>query len=239
MLELWHIVFYQPIFNALIALYNTVAFGDIGIAIVILTLCVKIVLFPFSRQALASQKALAAIQPKIDAVKREHKDDKEALSRAIMGIYSEHKVNPAASCLPLVIQLPIFIALYQVLIAGLASRDLGSLYGFVANPGTINTTAFGFINLAAPSVMLALVAGIAQFFQARQMTHMQQPAARTAGASAKDETMLAMMNKQMLYVMPVMTVVIGISLPAGLSLYWCITNILTIAQQYILMRPTS
>ena len=145
-----------------------------------------------------------------------------------MALYAEHKVSPFSSCLPLLIQLPLFIALYQVLSAGLKSENLQKLYGFVPNPGTISTTAFGFLDLSKASILLAVLAAAAQFFQAKMM---QRKDVKVHGEGSKDEDTMAIMNKQMLYMMPAMTLFIGWKLPAGLTLYWLLTNLAMILQQ--------
>lgn len=221
-------VFEQPIFNLLVFFYNTVPGKDIGVAIVIITVILKLVLYPFSVQALKSQKALQELQPKLKALQAELKNEKEKLARATMDLYAKEKVSPFSSCLPLLIQFPFLIALYQALRSGLASQKLDLLYPFISNPGTIDPSFFGIINLAAPSIPLAIIAGAAQFWQTK-MLMTTRPPVRAAGS--KDEDTMAVMNKQMTYVMPVMTVVIGASLPGGLALYWLVTNLLTVAQQ--------
>ncbi len=232
MLALYHAVLLKPIFNTLVALYNLT--GDVGIAIVLLTLFVRLIIFPITVQSLKSQKALQGLQPKLNALKDKFKNDKQGLAKATMELYKAEKVNPASSCLPLFIQLPVFIALYQAMRIGLGNKGMDLLYTFTHHPETIHTVAFGFLNLLTPSIPLAVLAGLSQFWQAKMMSR-QKPAANIAGS--KDESMLATMNTQMLYVMPVMTVVIGISLPGGLILYWLVTNLLTIAQQYVFFRP--
>lgn len=140
----------------------------------------------------------------------------------------------------MLVQLPILIALYLVLRDGLASKDIAlSLYSFVHNPGTINPISLGVFNLSTPSIVLSVLAGAAQFWQAKSLMRKSPPA--TAGKGAKDEDMMAMMNKQMLYVMPVLTAIIGFKLPAGLTLYWCISTALMALQQQWLAKkiPTS
>ncbi len=228
MVALYNAIFYQPIFNTLIFLTNIVPGRDFGIAIIILTILIKLILWPLSVKMIRSQKALQDMQPKVEELKKQYANDKEALGKAMMDLYAKEKVNPASSCLPTLIQLPVFIALYQSLSQGLKSSGFDLLYSFVVNPGKIEPVLLGFLNLSKPSIVLALLAGAAQYFQAKMMVTRQQPV-KTNGA--KDEAMLATMNKQMLYMMPVVTVFIGWTLPAGLSLYWCLSNILTIAQQ--------
>lgn len=221
-------VLYQPILNAFVALYNLIP--DVGAVILIITLIMKLVLYPLTNKSIRAQRSLTALQPKMEALKKEYKDDQQKLAQETMKLYKEHKVNPLGSCLPLLIQLPIFIALYKVFNAGLRGEDLNLLYSFVHNPGALSPISAGFLNLVTPNIILAVLAGVAQFLQAKSMTRKSPP--KTAGSGGKDEDMMAMMNKQMLYVMPVLTVVIGTRLPGGLSLYWFFSTILTAAQQY-------
>jgi len=221
-------VFYQPIFNLLIALVVFLPGHDMGVAIILLTILVKVLLWPFSHKALHSQKALSDLQPKIEALKKEYGDKQEELAKAMMALYSKEKVSPFSSCGLVLLQLPVFIALYHALGTGLKSSGFDQLYAFVPNPGSISPMMFGMIDLANPNHILAVVAGIGQYFQARSMTTRQQSKG-TPGS--KDEQMLATMNKQMLYMMPLLTVVLGWTLPGGLSLYWIMTTVLTVAQQ--------
>lgn len=234
MASLYHALLYQPLYNALIWLYDVLPGRDIGVAIIILTILIRLALLPFSRQALKSQKALQKIQPELEAIKKAHKDDRERQAKEMMALYAREKVNPMASCLPLLVQLPILIALYRVFIAGLHNSSFVDLYSFVQNPGSINPISFGFLNLLAPSIFLAILAGVTQYFQAWQLSRTRPPQPKTQGS--KDEDMLAVMNMQMLYFMPILTIVISWKLPAGLALYWATTNIVQVVQQYFVFR---
>jgi len=225
-------ILYQPIFNAFVALYNLIP--DVGAVIILITLIIKVILYPLNKKAIIAQKNMAELQPKMEAIKQEFKGDQQKIAQATMQLYKENKVNPLGSCLPILIQLPIFIAIYYVLRAGLSNGSFDLLYPFVSNPGKINTTSLGLIDLAGVSYVLAILAGAAQFWQAKMMYRKSPP--KAAGAGGKDENMMAMMNKQMLYMMPVMTVIIGMSLPGGLSLYWFVTTLLTALQQKMMFR---
>jgi len=231
----YNAVFYHPIFNLLIAFYDFIPGHDIGLAIILLTLVVKLVMWPLQASALRSQKALTDIQPKIEELKKRYpeKSQQEELAKEMMALYSREKVNPAASCLPLFIQLPVFIALYHSLSAGLKSGGFEKLYSFIPNPGIINPTLFGLLDLSSPNHVLAILAGISQYFQAKMMVTRQQP---KGVPGAADEQMLATMNKQMVYMMPAMTVIIGWSLPGGLALYWFVMSGLTVLQQMYFFR---
>lgn len=232
LIGLYHTVFLEPVFNALIALYNLV--GDVGVAIILVTIAVRVILFPVFMQSIKSQKALQGIQPKLNELKTKHKGNKEALAKATMALYKEEKVNPASSCLPILVQLPIFIALYQAMRMGLGDGGMDMLYSFVRDPGTVNPMALGLVDLAKSNLPIAFIAGISQYWQAKMLSQ-HKPKKNIPGS--KDESMMGMMNKQMLYVMPAMTVVIGASLPGGVILYWLVTNLLSIAQQYVFLKP--
>jgi len=107
------------------------------------------------------------------------------------------------------------------------------VYSFIANPGTINQVAFGFLNLSSPNRYLALLAGAAQFWQTRMMMT-KKPEIKSEGS--KDENMMATMNKQMMYMMPALTVFIGFTLPGGLTFYWFLTTLFTVFQQHYLFN---
>ena len=233
MIQLFNTVLYEPIYNLLIYLYNIVPGNDIGLAIICLTILIKLVLLPLSLQAVRSQKALQDLQPKMDALKKQYKDSKEKLAAETMKLYKEQKVNPLSSCLPLLIQFPFLIAVYQAFRVGLTSENFEILYSFVKNPEHINPVAFGFLDMAVPSLGLAILAGAAQYIQT-QMLSTKKPKIKDKGA--RDEGMLANMNKSMQYFMPFMTILIGMSLPGGLTFYWFLTTVLTSIQQKFMFK---
>lgn len=228
-------ILYQPIFNLFVFLYNILPGHDVGAVILVLTILVRLALYPLTSSSIKSQRALQDLQPKMEAIKKQYADDKQKQTQAIMELYKTNQVNPLTSCLPMLIQLPILIALYAVLRDGLASKDLaGSLYSFVNNPGTINQISLHVFNMAQPNYILAFLAGVAQYLQAKTLSIKNPPV--NAGSGAKDEAMLSMMNKQMLYFMPAMTFLIGLRLPAGLTLYWFFGTLLMALQQIWLFK---
>jgi len=156
----------------------------------------------------------------------------------MMNLYKQEKVNPLSSCLPILIQLPFLIAVFQVFRKGLSNGSFDLLYSFVQHPGVIEPISFGFLDLSQPQVGLAVLAGIAQYFQAKMIQAKKPPKTKEGKPipGAKDESMMATMNKQMVYFMPIMTVVIGMSLPGGLILYWLLTTLLTILLQFYFFR---
>ncbi len=226
------ILFYQPILNLLIWLHNAIPGDDFGWAIIALTVLIKIILLPLSARALHSQKALQDLQPKVDELRKKYKDDRQQQGRELMRLYREERVSPFSSCLPLLIQLPFLLAIYQVLSDEVASGSLDRLYPFVASPPALDTMFLGTIDLESPSIAVALVAGVLQFLQTKMLVHRRQPAV----PGAADESITSMMNKQMLYIAPIITVVFGATLPSGLTLYWTVNTLATLIQQVIVLQ---
>lgn len=238
MASLFHVILYQPLFNLFIWLYNILPGHDLGLVILAVTILTRLILYPLTAASIKAQKNLQDLQPKLDAIRKEFKDDKQKQAAATMELYKNNKINPFTSCLPMFIQLPLLLALFWVMRDGLASKNITeNLYPFVGNPGTLNIMSFRLFNLSAPNVILAVLAGIAQFFQAKMFSRKSPP--KEAGAGAKDEDMTVVMNKQMLYMMPVMTALIGLRLPAGLSLYWFFSTALMVLQQWFVFKRSN
>lgn len=246
MIELYNTVLYEPIFNTLIFLYHVIPGRDMGVAIIILTILVKVILFWPSLSTLKSQKKLQDTQPKIEELRKKYKDDREELGRQLMSFYKENKVNPFSSCLPLLIQLPILLALYQAFFKGLqvdpatgllAADQVAHLYGWLqATYATtaLHTVAFGFLDLAAThNIILAVLAGGAAFYQAKTM---QAKRAEIKTEGAKDENVAAAVSKQMMYLLPIITVVFGYQFPAGVTLYWLISTLFSLGQNLYFFR---
>ncbi len=232
MIALYNTFLYQPIFNLLVWLYDVIPGNNIGLAILVLTIIIRLAFYPLSKKSIVSQKALQDLQPKIEELKEKYKDKKEEMAKATMQLYKDHKINPASSCLPMLVQLPFLIAVYQVFARGLVDANFDLLYPFVSNPGTINTISFG-MNLGEPQWILAVLAAIAQFWQAK-MLQTKKPIVKSKGA--KDEAMASIMSKQMMYVMPLFTLYIGMKFPGGLTLYWFVTTLLTALQQLVVFK---
>ena len=156
MIALYNTLLYEPIFNLLVFLYDTISFQDIGIAIILLTLIIKLLLYPLSVKSVKAQKALQELQPKMEALKKKYKGNKQELGKAMMNLYKQEKISPASSCLPLLIQMPFLIAVYDVFKDGFKPETLGSLYSFIQNPGSINPMAFGFIDFSERNIFIAI-----------------------------------------------------------------------------------
>ena len=226
-LAFYHEVIYRPLLNLLVFFYNIIPGHDIGVVIILLTVLIRLALAPSFQKSLKSQKAMNELQPKLNELRQRYKDNKEEQAKAMMQLYREHKINPLSSCLPLVIQLPILVALYQVFRVALGGHLTG-LYSFVKNPGSIDPYFFHIhaINLAQPNLIFGVIAGLAQFWQSKMM----MPKTEGADATAK------VMAMQTTYILPILSVLIAVRLPAGLPLYWIVTTLFAVGQQYYIMR---
>jgi YidC/Oxa1 family membrane protein insertase len=228
------VILVQPIFNLLAVIYALVR--DFGLAIIILTIMIRGLLWPLVTRQLHSQRALQDLQPELKRIKDEAKGDRQLEGKLTMELYKEREINPFASFLPLLIQLPIFFALFVVLkdtvkpgeIAKLAYapvQHLGPIQDIIHHSATFHPTFLGFILLTKPSWVLALLAGLAQFVQTKQITPQAQPGDQQA-----------QMMAGMVYVFPLLTFFIGLSLPAALALYWTSASLMAILQQYLVLN---
>ena len=231
LVEIFNTLLYRPLFNALILLYQFLPGRDFGIAVIVLTILIRLLLHPLMIQSLRSQKALTKIQPKLKEIQNNHKHDQQKQAEEMMALYRQEKINPFASLLTLFIQLPLIIALYQVFRKGFQPEEMAALYSFVSNPGVINPSFLGLINLAQPHVLLAIAGGIFQFFQMKTLTPSVK---KTKKKKQQTDLFMDIMQKQMIYFFPFLTIVILIKLPAALALYWITTSLFSIAQQYTL-----
>ncbi|MCX6791597.1 MAG: YidC/Oxa1 family membrane protein insertase [Candidatus Gottesmanbacteria bacterium] len=259
--NLWNQLLVWPILNVLIALYKLFEFlhipGPLGFAVIGLTLIIRLILYPLMAAQLRSAKKMAKIKPHMDALSIKHKDDKKALQAAQMALYKEHGVNPAAGCLPLLIQMPVLIALYnvfyQVLNNGNLSKMMGEINQVVYLPAlkitNLDLNFFG-INLALkPSqfqthgYLLLLVPLITAALQWWQTKLMMVPSASASAQATADKKALAVMGekpkqdmaadmqKQMAIITPIMFGYFAYTFPLGLALYWNIFGLFGILQQ--------
>lgn len=238
MIALYEAIAYNPIYNTLISFYNIIPYKDFGIAIILTTLLIRFIIYPISKKQITSQKKLQELQPKIKEVQEKFKDNKEEQAKRMMSLYKEHGVNPVSGCLPIIVYLIVFIAIYQAIIHianAQFSADPSHLYSFVANPGSINHLFLNVLDLTKPNILLAIITAIAQYFQMKMILGNQKaPAlAETKGDMADFATI---MNKQMLYIAPAATLFIGVTFPAALSLYWLTSTLFMLAQQKLTLE---
>lgn len=234
---------YRPLFNLLVAIYN-VAWQDVGVAIILLTVLVRLALYKVNSKAIKGQRELQEIQPEIREIQRKYKDDQQKQAQKLMEVYQKHKVNPFSGCLPLLIQFPIIIALYHTFLNGFKDESLGALYSFIPNPGHLNPISFGgIVDLAVSNVPLAAIASVLQFYQTKtlmaKMGQKKQADPKSEAEKSPEEKMQEFaqaLSKNMMYTMPVLTFLFAMNLPSGLALYWSVSTLFAIVQQYLIMR---
>lgn len=229
MTYLYHLIFKYPILNLLIYFYQTIGLHDLGLAIIFVTLFIRLILYPFFHTGAKQQMLMQRIQPHVKKIQEEHKNDREKQAQALMALYKEHGVNPFSSFLLLIIQLPILIALYRIILSGLTGAALTGLYSFVPAPQTINAMFLGFINLEAKNIWLVLAAAAVQFLQAR-LAIWRNPNGQ-AGQSQAEK-----LARQMAFIAPVITLVIFYNLPAAVALYWLTSSVFSVIQQVIVNK---
>jgi YidC/Oxa1 family membrane protein insertase len=235
------VTIYQPLFNILIGIYNIIP--DLGVGIILLTVIIRLLLLPLSKKSIESQKQMQEIQPEIKKIQAKYKDNKQKQGEEIMKFYREKKVNPMGGCLPLIIQLIILIALYRVFMAVIDYDSANNLlYGFIDNPMEIKTLSFGFLDMATTgksNLLLALVTAGLQYWQGKMMIQKNlsnKPIEKDKAKDTKEPEFAEVMQKQMLYMGPILTLVIGLTFPAGLLVYWFVTTLFMVGQQYWILN---
>lgn len=224
--NLWNTVLYEPLVNILAFLVSIVPGGDIGIAVIILTILVKIILYPISKKSIEGQARMNIIAPELNKIK-ESGVSKEEQARLTFDLYKKHKANPFSGCLLVLIQIPIIFALYYVFLKGL-HFDTSIFYSFIKIPAEITTNFLGLIDIAEKSWVLAVLAGISQFFQA---FYMPKPVNQTAKTGSFQDSLNKSLQMQMKYIFPFIVVFIAHNISGAVALYWVTNNIFTIFQQ--------
>ncbi|MBP7061177.1 MAG: membrane protein insertase YidC [Candidatus Moranbacteria bacterium] len=236
--DFFHVTIFQPVYNILVFFYNIVPGYDFGVAIILTTIFIKTLFIPLSRKQIESQKKMQELQPKLKEIQKKYKENKEEQTKAMMALYKEHKTNPLGGCLPLIVQLIVLIAIYQVIVsiteAGLTINQ-ADLYSFVRNPGEVNHLFLHFLDLTKPNYVLAFLSAIAQYVQVKMLFQSQKKDA-PAKAPTDEPDFAEIMNKQMLYLGPGITFFIGVTFPAALALYWLFSTLFMIFQQMVIFK---
>jgi len=226
--NIWDVVLYNPLLNALAFLVSIVPGGDVGVAVIILTLFVKVVLFPLSQRSIESQAKMNLLNPELKKIK-DSGASKEEQAKQTFELYKKYKTNPFSGCLLVLIQIPIIFALYYVFLKGI-SFDGGNLYSFIHVPEKINMNFLGLVDISGKGLLFfAILAGISQYFQAH---FMPKPAASNTGDKGSfQENFSKSMQIQMKYVFPFVVAFIAYSVSGAIALYWITSNVFAIGQQ--------
>lgn len=257
--DIFNSIFLIPIINLLVGMYQALQFlhipGSLGFALIILTVLIRFLVWPLMSSQIKATKKMADLKPLLDELKKTHKDDKKALAAAQMALYKDHGVNPAGGCLPALIQIPIFIGLYQAIInilpgtGGNLDWVNSILYFPQMHLKTFPNPDFFGLNLGVkpaeftklgPSLLLVPIATALLTFVQSKMTlpkpikhHPDEPAKETKQKEQMEDTMTAVQS-QMVYLMPIMIGYFAFQFPIGLAIYWNAYTILGIIQQYML-----
>ncbi|MBI2030830.1 membrane protein insertase YidC [Candidatus Kaiserbacteria bacterium] len=232
----FHTVVYDPLYNGLIFLVNHIPTHDVGIAIVILTILVRLVVYPLSKRAIQSQIAMKKVVPEVEELKKKYKKNSPEQTQAVFAFYKEHDIHPFAGLGLMLIQLPILIALYWIFaMGGLPVVDENILYGFVPRPETVNMLFLGLIDMGAKhNIVLALLTVATQLIYSR--LSMGPRVGKTAVEESLSSDMAKSFDLQVRYVLPVVIGFVVYVVAAAAPLYYVTSNIFMIAQEYLAGR---
>ncbi len=231
----FHAVFYNPIYNALVALVAFIPKGDVGVAVILITIIIRLILLPFSLSAVRTQRAMKVLEPKLKELKEKHKGDKEKEAIETLALYKDAKVNPFASILTVFIQIPVLLALYWVFCyEPFSVINTARLYAITPIPHTISLEFLGIISVAGKSILLAILAGVTQFLQAHfALSGTMKPSGDGSGMQAGFQQMMGM---QLKYVFPFLIAVISYTTSGAVALYFITTNIVGTLQELYVRR---
>lgn len=223
-------IVFNPLYNGLIGLLDVFPWMDAGIAVIIFTIIVRLILFPLSKKAIVTQVRMKELEPELAQIRKI--ENREAQAMKTMALYREKKVSPFSSFLVLLIQLPIIFALYSIFFnSGLPTVNTSLLYSFVQVP-VVNMNFLGLIDVAKSSIPLALIAAISQYLQ------LHYSLASVKSAPSGNAQMDAMQNatKSMKYIFPVMVFFISYNIAAVVALYWTVSSLFTLGQELVVRR---
>lgn len=227
---------YEPLYNGLVFLVDIVPTHDIGIAVVILTIFVKLILLPLSRQAIRTQALMREIAPEVERLKEKFKDKPEEQARAIFALYRERNIRPFATFFLIFLQLPILFGLYWVFWkGGFPAINADTLYAFVPAPERVNMEFLGMFDMSERSFFLAALTGLTQYLYTRLSMGKRKPRVKEENPTFSSD-MAHSFDLQARYVLPLLFAGISSTLAAALPLYWTTSNIFMIAQEFVMGR---
>lgn len=228
--EIFKAILYQPLFNALIFLYETVAFNDLGVAIILLTIVVRTILYPLFHKTAKHQRIAQQLNPEINKIRKKYKDDKEQQTKAILELYQREKTNPITPFFLLLLQLPVLFALYRLFSNGFSEDPSILLYPFWSFAVDLNTTFLGLISLKETYIPMVVLAAGAQYIQAKISI------ARVSKNKDSEQSQAQSIMKLTTYIGPIIALLILVRLPSAVALYWLTSTIFSIIQQIIVNK---
>lgn len=229
---MFHTLFYKPMYNALVYILSILPHGDVVLAVIILTILVKVVLLPLSKRMFLTQIAQKKIQPLLKKIQEEYKDNRQMLGLKMMELYREHKLNPFSSLLLMIIQIPIVFALYFVFAnGGLPDIKPEDLYSFVPHIVNVNHIMFG-VDFTKASAAIGVVAAIFQYIQIRfSLTNMPANSTKPLSELKPEEMMQRQMSFMMKYFIPILIFLAALKVSAAVSIYWIVSSMFMIGQE--------
>jgi len=241
MSSLWNTAFYQPIYNILIFIIDNITFGDVGFAIILVTLIVKLALSPLTRKSIKSQILMKKMEPEIKQIKKDF-PNKEEQAKKTFDLYKKYGTNPFSGCLVILLQLPVIFALYYVFYKGI-TIDSSLIYSFIQAPTSLHTNFLGLIEMGSKSIVLGLLAGITQFIQGYlsapikpKKIEIVKEIGKTDEPKTFQEQLSDSMQMNVRYVLPVFIAFIAWKISAAVAIYWIVSNIFTIVQEWYIRR---
>lgn len=239
MSSIWHTVFFDPIYNTLVFFIDAVPKEDVGIAIVCTVVVVKLLLLPLSLKAIRTQLAMREVEPELARIRETYKDKREIQAMKTMELYKTAGINPFSSILLLFIQIPVVFALYFAVSKGggipLPEINATILYSFIPNPGTASMIFLGVLDITKKSILLALAAGIMQFFYTKLSLPKPKERAKDAKPDFKEDFARSM-HVQMRYMMPVLITLVAYSTSATIALYFFVSNVMGVMQEIVVRK---
>ena len=231
---LFNAVFYNPIYNALVALVTFIPGSDVGIAVILVTIVIRLLLLPFSLSAARTQRAMKSLEPKLKELKERNKDSKEKIALETLALYREAQVNPFASILMVFIQIPVLLALYFVFFyEPLSTINTARLYAFTPIPSNASLEFLGLLSVAGKSVVLAILAGTTQFYQAHLALSGTMKPSDTKGMQNDFQRIMGL---QLKYVFPFLIIAISYTTSGAIALYFITTHIAGVFQEIHVRR---
>jgi YidC/Oxa1 family membrane protein insertase len=231
----YNTIFVQPLLNGLAFLTNIMPFHDVGLAIVVLTLAVRFIIFPFTHRSIKTQVKMKQLEPELKTIKDKFKDKQEQAKRT-MELYRKHGVSPFSGCLILLIQLPILFALFYVFRNGV-NFDPQELYSFIKIPDVIQERFLGLIDINQRSIFFAVLTGISQFIQMRlSIPPSKNKPKKSAGPASFKDDLSRSMSFQAKYILPGFIFFITLRLPAAIAIYWTTMNLFAIVHESIVRK---
>jgi YidC/Oxa1 family membrane protein insertase len=238
--RMWNTFIYQPIYNLLILIISILPNYSLAWGIIILTLLVRLILLAPNHKALKSQKHLQEIQPKLEEVKKKYKGNDAKIAEETMKIWKKEKVNPLGSCLPILLQFPILIAVFLVLRNGVANQSELLIYDMFKDFDFAKVSMeFFTLNLRENGTWYLgiLIAGF-QFLQMKLSFNKNLPKKENSKENDFMALQMKMMNNMFTYFMPLLIGFFTLSVPAGVGLYWGVSTAFGVIQQYLLQRKS-